>query len=268
MENKENKKAGKFLKKRKKTFPILLVFLLILALGAGIWWFLNKDGLLPVETTPGEITAPTETGIPSGSSAPETEDFTVPEETTTPTRPSGEYEMPQAYLDVLDRYKRAVDEKWDFMQCEENQISYMIILNYDLQGLGYHTPDLDNDGVRELIVTNGVVIFDLYTLVDEELVWVVSGGERNTYQLCQNGFLANRGSNGASSYVENFYYLKGGELVLKEGILVDAMSETSKWTLTGEGIDSPEAISAERYQEIVASYQTVRIPVVLISEAS
>ena len=38
------------------------------------------------------------------------------------------------------------------------------------------------------------------------------------------------------------------------------MSETAKWTLTGEGIESPEPIDEKRYQEITTSYEKVEIP--------
>ena len=138
----------------------------------------------------------------------------------------------------------------------------MVMFLEDLSRLGYHTPDLDNDGVRELIISDGNVIYDLYTLKGEELVWLLSGGERNSYQLCLNGFIFNHGSNGAASFQDNVYYVKNGELVLKEGIYFDGMKEPATWTLTGEGIEAPEPVNANRYQQMQDTYQKVTIPLI------
>ena len=256
---KNQNKPGKFLKKKKKRFPFFPVILLLLVAFAAIWWFLSRMDTTPKETTPGETNAPVETRLPEETGTPETSAPAVSN-----TSPTGPYEMPPEYQSVLDAYKQAVSEKWEFVECEENQICYMVMFHSDLSQLGYHLTDLDNDGVRELIISDGNVIYDLYTILDSEIVWVLSGGERNSYQLCLDGLLANRGSNGASSYVDNFYYLQNGQLVLKEGILFDAMSETSMWTLTGEGIEAPQPINEQRYKEILSAYQKVQIPLIPI----
>ena len=261
-------KPGKFAKKRKKRFPIVLILLLLLALAAGGWWLIQNLELTAEETTPTETNA-NETAAPIESTAPtaaedtspfENSEPTAPTETTAATRPSGDYELPQTYIDVLNRYAQAVAEKWDFIQCEENQICYMVMFQQDLSKLGYHTPDLDHDGVRELMISDGNVIYDLYTLEGEELVWLLSGGERNSYQLCLDGYIFNHGSNGAASFQDNVYYVKNGELILKEGIFFDGMKEPATWLLSGEGIETPEPVNSNRYQQMVDTYQKVTIP--------
>lgn len=261
-------KPGKFAKKRKKRFPVVLILVLLLALAVGIWWMIRDPKLpagesTPAETNSGETAAPIETTAPGDTAATapfENTEPTYPTETTPVTRPSGDYELPQAYIDVLNRYAQAVAQKWDFIQCEENQICYMVMFREDLSTLGYHTPDLDHDGVRELIISDGNVIYDLYTLDGEELVWLLSGGERNSYQLCHDGFIFNHGSASAASFQDNVYYVKNGQLILKEGILFDGSQEPATWLLSGEGIETPEKVNANRYQEMLDSYQKVSIP--------
>jgi len=257
----KKQKPGKYARKRKKV-PVMLWLLPVLLLAAvAIWLILPALGEQEETGAPSETAAPAETTVPEESSA-SVEVATVPI-STEETVPG----MPEAYQTVLDRYVTAVKEKWDFIQCEENQICYMIIFNYDLSKLGYHLADLDNNGLPELIISDGNVIYDLYTLDSGEARWVLSGGERNTYQLCEGGFLYNRGSNGASSHVENFYYLKDGNLILKENIFFDAMSESSVWTWTGEGSETAEAISEEEASEIIAAYEKVQIPMIPITDA-
>ena len=131
----------------------------------------------------------------------------------------------------------------------------------DLSRLGYHTPDLDHDGVRELIISDGGVIFDLYTLQGDELVWLLTGGERNSYQLCMDGYIFNHGAISAASFCEDVYYVKNGQLVLKEGLLFDDMNETSKWMRSGEGIEGYEPITPAQAQETISTYRKVAIPI-------
>ena len=269
-----NNKPGKFAKKRKKRFPVVLILLLLLALAAGGWWMIQNLHLTagettPVETESNETAAPAESTDPIESTFPMATEITVPEEsteTTAATRPSDEYTMPQAYIDVLNRYAQAVAEKWEFMQCEDNRICYMVMFHENLDRLGYHTPDLDHNGVRELIISDGNVIYDLYTLNGDELVWLLSGGERNSYQLCLDGYIYNHGANGAASFEDNVYYLKNGELILKEGIFFDGMKDPATWLLSGEGIETPEPVNANRYQEMQDAYQKVTIPLTPIPD--
>lgn len=249
MSNKERNtnKPGKFAKKRKKRFPVFLVILMLLALAVCGWWMIQNLDLPAGETLPTE-TETNETAAPIESTAPMT------------TLPYGDDSLPQAYVHVLNRYAQAAAEKWDFIQCEDNQICYMIMFHEGLSKLGYHTPDLDRDGVRELIISDGNVIYDLYTLKGDELVWLLSGGERNSYQLCLDGYIFNHGSSSAAGFVDNIYYLKDGELILKEGIEFDGMKEPASWMLSGEGMEAPEPVNSNRYQKLLDDYQRVTIP--------
>ena len=263
MAKKENSKSGKFLKKRKKRFPVVLVILLLAALAVGGWWAVTNLDLIPVATEPAKTQDATPNEAPQ-QTYPMPSETTEPEETTEPapaTRPAGDYELPQAYQDVLALYAQAVAEKWEMERCQDNQICYMVMFHEDLSRLGYHTPDLDHDGVRELIISDGGVIYDLYTLEGEELVWLLTGGERNSYQLCMDGYIFNHGAISAASFCEDVYYVKNGQLVLKEGLLFDDMNETSKWMRSGEGIEGYEPITPAQAQEIISTYRKVAIPI-------
>ena len=80
MAKKENAKSGKFLKKKKNRFPILLVLLLILGLVAGGWWLVQGMDLVPGETIGPETTAPIETTAPAAPTAPAGFETTGPED--------------------------------------------------------------------------------------------------------------------------------------------------------------------------------------------
>ena len=269
MGKKENNKPGRFLKKKKKRFPVIPMILLIAALGFGIWWAVNHLNLIPAVTAPVDTVDTTPSEAPVVTEGPVVSEATDPEETTEPvpvTRPEGGYDLPEAYQEVLALYSQAVAEKWDMEQCEENRICYMITRHQDLSRLGYHTPDLDHDGVRELIISDGGVIYDLYTLKGDELVWLLTGGEQNSYQLCMDGFIFNHCSISAASFCEDVYYVKNGQLVLKAGLLFDNSDETAKWMRSGEGIEGYEPITPAQAQEIIGSYRKVAIPLIPFPE--
>ena len=87
-----------------------------------------------------------------------------------------------------------------------------------LSDLGYGLVDLDLDGTDELLIANDgerQVIYDLYSLVDGQLVHVFSGWERNSYELRDNLTILNIGSNSAASTDYRFYHLRKGRLMLE-----------------------------------------------------
>ena len=74
----------------------------------------------------------------------------------------------ERYSPILEKYKTALAENWTWEQCQENDISHHIFSDTTNQNnLGWCIMDLDNNGISELIVSDGVHLFDLYTLVDD-----------------------------------------------------------------------------------------------------
>ena len=128
----------------------------------------------------------------------------------------------ERYLPALEIYKTALTEKWDIQQCMDSGICYMTgWLTENPEDLGACFLDLDEDGVKELLVVNGGTIYDLYTLKNGVPVLILSGGERNHFALCRDNYIINHGSGSAFWSVFNCYVLRQGELILVESVISD-----------------------------------------------
>jgi len=129
------------------------------------------------------------------------------------------------YEPLLNIYRQAIREKWKPGDCVQKGISLMVGHYGDfVEDLGYATMDLDGNGVQELIITDGRNIYDLYTIVDDEEygpVRLVDAMERIEYFLLTDGRIYSMGSGSASVSYYTFYELKGRELKLLEGYILD-----------------------------------------------
>ena len=113
------------------------------------------------------------------------------------------------YKDILKKHKKAIEEKWDSVRLENENMSYMYnVLAQDgtnvLDKVGYAYYDANGDGIDELVIgeiADGSwkgVVYDLYTMVDRKPKHVTSGGSRNRYYMCNGAFICNEYSSGAA----------------------------------------------------------------------
>lgn len=120
--------------------------------------------------------------------------------------------------DVLENYDRLTDEIGD-------HFSWVFYANWDYETLGYILRDLDGNGVEELIFgENGEggwdgIVYDLYTIVDGQVVHIFDGWERNRYYLCENGCIANESAGSAFEFSYAYYAYSGAELALIEAVI-------------------------------------------------
>lgn len=117
-------------------------------------------------------------------------------------------EAVENYTPVIEKYKTALLENWSWEQCDEAGISRSIMYGTtDRSSLGWALLDLDNNGVEELIVTDGTTLFDLYTLMPTDGLpgHILSGGEYK-YTLCKDSTIERRISNGRFSYWSWFQF--------------------------------------------------------------
>lgn len=132
----------------------------------------------------------------------------------------------QEYQSLLELYQTAIREDWNPAQCMENGLSLMVAYEGDYYGeLGYAMQDLDGNGIQELIITDGLNIYDLYTIIQDEEVGplhLASAMERIQYYLTTDGWIYNLGSGGAAVSYHTLYSLEGRELKLLEGYMMDA----------------------------------------------
>lgn len=70
-----------------------------------------------------------------------------------------------AYDYIVSKYVEALTENWSKQQCEENDISPEIFADTTIRNdLGWCLLDLDSDGVEELIISDGITLFDVYVM--------------------------------------------------------------------------------------------------------
>ena len=137
----------------------------------------------------------------------------------------------QVYSQVLDKLKNLITSDEDFESkaqvYQDNNFSYMYAYQdyKNLDIFEYALLDINNDGQKELLLYvndgyYGNVIFDLYTIVNNEIVHALSSMERGRYILCEDGFIKEEFSSSASESGVNYYKLsENGNLELVEGIL-------------------------------------------------
>ena len=182
-------------------------------------------------------------------------------------------EMPEAYQLVINKDITAITEGWGWAEGENTGICPMISNVSSLSDLGYALMDLDGDGTEELIIAdNGQrqVIYDLYSLVNGQLVHILSGGERNSYELRENSVILNVGSNGAASTDYVFYRVSGGQLVQDTLIRFDAMADENHPWFRGTNEQNLEHITDDSWSEenIYGMYAGVTIPIKTFAEIS
>lgn len=167
------------------------------------------------------------------------------------------------YRPILEKYVAAIRENKGPGQCSEEDISMLVGFVEGLDGLGWCYRDLDENGVSELIVSDGNVMYDLYTVENGKAVHVLSGFERNSYQLCENGTIKNFGSNSAAESSYTMYRLVGSSLVQEQIVTFDGTQDPDNpWFI---GFDKTPASEAEA-QAVIDSYPEIPIPITLFSE--
>ena len=179
--------------------------------------------------------------------------------------------MPDAYQQIINKDITAITEGWSWAEAENADICPMISNVSSLSDLGYALMDLDGDGTDELIIAdNGQrqVIYDLYSLVNGQLVHILSGGERNSYELRENSVILNAGSNGAASSDYVFCHVSGGQLVQDTLIRFDAMADGNHPWFRGTNDQDLKQITDDNWSEddIYGMYASVSIPIKTFSE--
>ena len=174
-----------------------------------------------------------------------------------------ELEEKEALAQLLIKYDTAIGEGWDFERCEAEEISYLTAFPANANKLGYTILDLDDNGTAELIISDGNMIYDLYTVKDGDLLHLISGGERDTYELCEENSIRNIGSNGAGNTTYQFLELSGTELLKVVGLSYEANADGENWYLTGGYQISANRIliDADTAADVIGRYRVVPIEI-------
>lgn len=170
----------------------------------------------------------------------------------------------QYYQPLLELYQTALNEDWHPTTCQEKGISLMVAYRgeyYD--DLGYAMRDLDGNGIDELIITDGTNVYDLYTIVRDEIIApvnILSAMERIKYYLTEDNVIYHFGSSSAAANYQTFSRLEGSNLVLIEGYFYDGKTNPDQpWYFYDYKANNVPCVGLD-VQAIIDSYKTVEIP--------
>lgn len=144
-----------------------------------------------------------------------------------------EDELPNAFSFILDNIYDSLqqDPKTEEINCVHFSMGIREIVTYcetkeeRMKAIGYCVKDVNEDGVKELLILDAggqeekkTDVLDMYTLVEGTPVKVIEGWARNRYYFLEDGMIYNSGSGGAAYSMENLLsFPQGGtELVPEE----------------------------------------------------
>lgn len=232
---KPNYQSVKSAKPRRSLFPILAAVLAVAVAGGLFLGVMNGK----LENSPSYAPPTTAQTVP------------VPEETQAGA-------LPEGYQEIVDTYGKAVEEGWDATKCMELGICYMVKDIDRLDALGYALCDLDEDGSEELIITDGELIYDLYTLNSRgETLELAQSIERDRFYLSKANIIAEVASSGASSSTYHFAKLNETQLKLVDAVIYSAGYDPENPWFRGE---SQVPITEEEANAILDTYPHLYIP--------
>lgn len=196
----------------------------------------------------------------------EPEPFTDGVSSTTEAIPTQTQPQQLSYQPLAAKYVQAIQEDWDMERCEQEDISYLVMFLDKPEDLNCAFIDLDSNGVQEMIVTDGNVIFDLYTCADGEFVHIITGAERNSYSLTADNMIVNVGSGGAGNTVYRIFLYYGNNLIPVELIVCDASKDPQNpWFRGIDDVSTVEPITEKMAREIIDMYPAAPIPGTVIT---
>ncbi|MGM9588987.1 MAG: hypothetical protein ACI3V0_02295 [Faecousia sp.] len=182
------------------------------------------------------------------------------------TQPSNAIDEMEYYDPLIARYRQALTEKWNPGKCMEEDLSIMVGYVGDFVGeLGYALRDLNDDGINELIVTDGEKIYDLYTIIQDEITGPLhlrTAGERTNYYLTQENWIYCHASGSAFVSYYTLCRLDGMEWIQLEGYLYDARTDPNNpwYFFDGEEGESHDFPCGDlNVQGIIDSYEIAQI---------
>lgn len=175
-------------------------------------------------------------------------------DTTEPTFTDG------SYVEILEKYAFAFTEDWDMETCQKKGISYLTASLEDIQDIGYTYIDLDGNGYEELIVSDGELIYDLYTRQNDGVISLLSSGEHTRYYLCENNVIAYHNSGRRPSSIYSYSVVDGGELDCIELVSYNAeVDAENPWFHQAGGCGMMDPITEAEANEIMDGYKKITI---------
>ena len=164
----------------------------------------------------------------------------------------------EPYREILDMYYVSISWNWSNIDGDgwdqvgdPDNVCYLLAKyeSHRTQAeVGFALLDINGDGQSELIISIGEwagdgTILDMYTIMDGQIMHVISAGERDTYNLTEGYKIKEYGSGGWDNGLEALYSLDAftGKLKVLHAIVHDG----GTFTYSTEGFLNPESGSLE-----------------------
>ena len=122
------------------------------------------------------------------------------------------------FSDIVSYIVTGYQSRWEDMTPDEMELSS--VYGYCSPYCGFCQKDINGDGIPELLIGDkfedgSTVIYDIYTIHPRtsSLIHLASGGERDSFTVCESGTIIEEGSNSASESFTKAYRIKKGKLV-------------------------------------------------------
>lgn len=128
------------------------------------------------------------------------------------------------YDHIISKYVTALNENWSWEQCDAADISRQIMFDTtNKNDLGWCQLDIDNNGTEELLVSDGVYLFDLYTLLptDAQPGHLICA-DSDYYMYCKDGTIELREHEDTINTYWRWFYLSGIDLVEQDVVYYEA----------------------------------------------
>lgn len=175
------------------------------------------------------------------------------------------------YEAVLENYRAVVALDWTLARCSEEDISLGFAVAEDpVNTIGHCLQDLDGDGEEELIITDGSILYGVYTLENGKAKPIMLSGERYHYYLCEDGYLYSEGSGGAAVTYYEFIRLEEKRMFTAESLMTNYdLDPEEPWFRLSTGTDDTVTpITEEEFNQALSAHGGIRkdLPFTPLSE--
>ena len=205
----------------------------------------NEEGLIfTPDTMMDKVENDLITPINSSFALPEKTEITLAvHDTETPvvTLVWEQMEMDPLYQGVIDKIS-AVLGGAESDQEEKDERDYSVMFDQaasmgSAENMGFIFRDLDNDGSVEMLLGENIgdesVLYDLYAIVDGELVHLFDGWDRSRFYLAENGGFIHKGSSSAFDSSVGYYYYNEGKFIFMQAIIYNQnLDPENPWHLS------------------------------------
>lgn len=181
------------------------------------------------------------------------------------------------YADILKRYRQAISQRYNRGELLKANLNGLCTYCYEgdpLENIGFKIMDIDGNGALELLIgsvganmTVDKMIFEMYTISNNEPTLVFSGWEGSRYYLNSDDSFGHWGSSGSRTSIKSISKLNqtGNLLIQAEAVIYDfAPGRTATWFFATDDdwdVSDDIQITKAAAQKKIQNYTDMRIQV-------